>query len=94
MNIWHFMLAVFTGRLVRFGVEAALTIKYGPEIVNVVGDLFKHHLVATLVVLFLLLVLLLLWVVRKRYRKSSGDGATVDDAILDAEPPRRKRPWQ
>jgi membrane protein DedA with SNARE-associated domain len=94
MNIWHFMLAVFTGRLVRFGVEAALTIKYGPEIVNVVGDLFKHHLTATLVVLFLLLVLLLLWVFRKRYRKSSGDGTAVDDAIPDAEPHRRKRPWQ
>ena len=50
MKIWQFMLAVFTGRVVRFGVEAVLTIKYGPEIINVVGDLFKHHLMLTLVV--------------------------------------------
>src|ERR1700749_4565770 len=69
MNIWNFMIAVFTGRLVRFGVEAALTIKYGPQIINVLGDLFKHHLVATLVGLAALLGLLLLWVLRKRYRK-------------------------
>ena len=53
MKIWHFLLAVFAGRAVRFGVEAALTIKYGPQIVNVVGDLFKHHLTITLVVLAL-----------------------------------------
>ena len=51
MKIWHFMLAVFVGRAVRFGTEAALTIKYGPQIVDVVGDLFKHHLTLTLVII-------------------------------------------
>jgi membrane protein DedA with SNARE-associated domain len=90
MNIWHFMLAVFTGRLVRFGVEAALTIKYGPEIVNVLGDLFKHHLVATLVVLCVLLGLLLFWVLRKRHKRSS-DGLNEGDSDLAMS--RRKRPW-
>jgi membrane protein DedA with SNARE-associated domain len=93
MNIWHFLLAVFTGRAVRFGVEAALTIKYGPQIINVVGDLFKHHLMVTLVALFVLLGLLLFWVIRKRYRKS-GDNAGLDAADPNAEPRRRKRPWQ
>jgi membrane protein YqaA with SNARE-associated domain len=94
MNIWHFLLAVFTGRAVRFGVEAALTIKYGPQIINVVGDLFKHHLMVTLVALFVLLGLLLFWVIRKRYRKPAGEQDFTDSALNDAEPRRRKRPWQ
>jgi membrane protein YqaA with SNARE-associated domain len=92
MNIWHFMLAVFTGRAVRFGVEAVLTIKYGPQIVDVVGDLFKHHLTVTLIVLFVLLGLLLFWVLRKRYTKS-GNHVQEDD-MDRSEPTRRRRPWQ
>jgi membrane protein YqaA with SNARE-associated domain len=90
MKIWHFMLAVFTGRAVRFGVEAVLTIKYGPEIINVVGDLFKHHLMMTLVVVAVLLGLLLFWVIRKRYTKSSAD--VHEDAADESEPRGRKRP--
>jgi len=66
MGIWNFMLAVFAGRLLRFGVDAVLTIKYGPQIVNVAGDLFKHHLIATLVVLAVVLAGLFLWVRHKR----------------------------
>jgi membrane protein DedA with SNARE-associated domain len=91
MNIWHFMLAVFAGRAVRFGVEAALTVKYGPEIVNVVGDLFKHHLTITLVVVALLLGLLLFWVIRKLFKRN--DGVLNEDDADDVEPRRRKRPW-
>jgi membrane protein YqaA with SNARE-associated domain len=91
MNIWHFMLAVFTGRAVRFGVEAALTVKYGPQIVDVAGDLFKHHLVATLIVLCVLLGVLVLWVLRKRYKKSSDD--VNEDDTDDSASRRRKRSW-
>ena len=93
MNIWHFLLAVFTGRAVRFGVEAALTIKYGPQIVNVVGDLFKYHLTLTLVMLALLLGLLLLWVIRKRYQKPGGDVDVDEDKLDESDPRRRKRRW-
>jgi uncharacterized membrane protein YdjX (TVP38/TMEM64 family) len=97
MKIWHFMLAVFTGRAVRFGVEAALTVKYGPQIIDIVGDLFKHHLMLTLVVVAALLGLLLFWVIRKRYTKSSADVRSSSDVHEDAsdesEPRRRKRPW-
>ena len=93
MNIWHFLLAVFTGRAVRFGAEAALTIKYGPQIVNVVGDLFKYHLTLTLVMLALLLGLLLLWVIRKRYQKPGSDVDVDEDKLDEADPRRRKRRW-
>jgi membrane protein YqaA with SNARE-associated domain len=79
MRISHFMFAVFVGRVVRFGADAVLTIKYGPEIVNVASDLFKHHLVATLVVLGVLLGLLLLWVLRYRHKRSGADAADRRD---------------
>ncbi len=37
MRTLNFMLAVFVGRCIRFGVETALVVKYGPQIVTVVG---------------------------------------------------------
>jgi len=51
MRTVAFMLAVFLGRTVRFGVEMALVVKYGPQIINVMGDLAKRHLALTLLVL-------------------------------------------
>jgi membrane protein YqaA with SNARE-associated domain len=91
MNIWLFMLAVFAGRAVRFGAEAALTVKYGPQIIDILGDLFKHHLLVTLIVLCVLVGLLIFWVIRKGFRKPDGD--LDDDDADEAEPRRRKRPW-
>jgi membrane protein DedA with SNARE-associated domain len=64
--VWSFMLAVFLGRLVRFGVEALLTIRYGPEIIHIASDLFSQHLVATLAMLGLVLALLLVWLLHRR----------------------------
>jgi uncharacterized membrane protein YdjX (TVP38/TMEM64 family) len=90
MKIWHFMIAVFVGRGVRYGVEAALTIKYGPQIVDVLGDLFKHHLTLTLVIIAILAGLLIFWVIRKRYTRSGEQPADND---VDTEPRRRKRSW-
>ena len=76
MPIWLFMLAVFAGRMLRFGIEAVLTIRYGPTIVNAAGDLFKHHLVATLSALGLLLALLLLWSLKRVFRKRRAGDVT------------------
>jgi membrane protein YqaA with SNARE-associated domain len=70
MPLWNFMLAVFVGRLVRFGVEAVLTIRYGPEIVNLAGALYKGHLIAMLVGLTAVLGGFLAWaLLRRRSRK-------------------------
>jgi membrane protein YqaA with SNARE-associated domain len=92
MRIANFMLAVFAGRMVRFGVEAILTVKYGPEIVKVAGQLFTHHLVATISVLGVLLCVLLVWMLRGWFRRSGGEAGDVD--VDDAEPRRRRLPWQ
>ncbi len=44
MNYGHFVLAIFLGRLARFLILSLLTIKYGKQVVGVVGTLFQTHL--------------------------------------------------
>lgn len=39
----HFLLAVFTGRLLRFSILAGLTIKFGPQVIQLMGDVVKRH---------------------------------------------------
>ncbi len=97
MRVPNFLLAVFVGRMVRFGVEAILTVKYGPEIVKVAGALFRDHLIATLSVLGILLCALLVWMLRHRFRRTSRD---LEDGVEevaddpDGVPRRRRRMWQ
>jgi membrane protein YqaA with SNARE-associated domain len=54
MRTASFMLAVFIGRCIRFGIESALVVKYGPQIVTVMADLAKRHLALTLLILALI----------------------------------------
>lgn len=75
MRTVTFMLAVFVGRLIRFGIETALVIKYGPQIINVVGDLAKKHLVLTLLALALIFGGLGWWIWRKLRVKKVDDGS-------------------
>src|SRR3954447_17348421 len=51
MNWVHFVIAIFTGRLARFFLLSALTIQFGPQIVEITGVLVKQHLSLTLAVL-------------------------------------------
>jgi membrane protein YqaA with SNARE-associated domain len=44
MNYGHFVLAIFLGRLARFGFLSFLTIKYGTHVVSAFGFLFRTHL--------------------------------------------------
>lgn len=68
-----FMLAVFVGRVIRFGIEMALVVKYGPQIISAIGDLAKRHLGLTLVVLALLFGGLGWWIWRKLRGKALDD---------------------
>lgn len=74
MQTWNFMLAVFIGRCIRFGVEMALVVKYGPQMVTVMADVAKKHLVLTLAVLVVIFGALGWWIWRKLRTK------TLDDA--------------
>lgn len=79
MRTLNFMLAVFIGRLIRFGVETALVVKYGPQIVNVVGDLAKRHLGLTLTVLALIFAALGWWIVRMlRAKPVAGEPGALE----------------
>lgn len=72
MRTVAFMLAVFVGRLLRFGIESLLVIKYGPQIVNIIGDLAKKHMVLTLVVLAVIFGGLGWWIWRKMKGKKAA----------------------
>lgn len=65
MRTLPFMLAVFIGRCIRFGAESALVVKYGPQIITMMTDLAKRHLLATLLVLAVIFGLLGWWIWRK-----------------------------
>jgi membrane protein YqaA with SNARE-associated domain len=43
MKIPHFLTAIISGRLVRFGILSILTVLFGPQIVAKTKDLFKSH---------------------------------------------------
>ena len=43
MSIGHFLLAIFAGRAVRFGILGILVIRFGPGIVHTVTIFFNHH---------------------------------------------------
>lgn len=74
MRLRDFLAAVFLGRLVRFTAEGLLVLYYGPEIVTVVHDLAKKHLVAMLVGIGMVLAVLVLIAVRKsRSKRRAGE---------------------
>lgn len=68
MRVRNFLGAVFLGRLVRFTVEGLLVLYYGPEIVTIMHDLAKKHLVAMLSGIGVVLAILALLAIRKSMR--------------------------
>lgn len=68
MRFWDFLGAIFAGRFVRFLLLAILTIKFGPSIVQLAGDMFRHHFRWVLAVLAAALLVFLL--VRRRKRSA------------------------
>lgn len=65
MRTLNFLLAVFAGRMIRFGVETTLTVIYGPQIVSVVGDFAKRHFALAMLLLALIFGALGWWIWRK-----------------------------
>src|SRR4030088_2476718 len=43
MRWTHFLMAIFAGRLVRFTFWSLLALAFGPQIVGLVGELFRRH---------------------------------------------------
>ena len=67
MRISYFLTAIFAGRLVRFTFWSLLALAFGPQIVGLVGELFRRHFYWVLVVVILAGVLL--WLQRRQGRR-------------------------
>jgi membrane protein YqaA with SNARE-associated domain len=65
MRVGPYLLAVGLGRLVRFGVLALLTVRYGPGVVNLVQHAMRQHLRGVLTGVGLLILALLVFAIRK-----------------------------
>jgi membrane protein YqaA with SNARE-associated domain len=72
MKIFPFMGAVFLGRLVRFGVEAVLTVRYGPEVMSHTGSFLKLHAHLILAILGALVAAGAVWVALSLRRRRPG----------------------
>jgi membrane protein YqaA with SNARE-associated domain len=44
MRTSRFVLAIFLGRFLRFTIESILVIRYGPHIIVLLAETFRHHL--------------------------------------------------
>ena len=49
MNFWHFLLAIFVGRLIRFLILAMLVLRFGPQVVAIGAEVFAKHWVVLIV---------------------------------------------
>lgn len=50
MGFLRFLLAIFSGRMVRFLLLSLLTLKFGPDVVRLIGALFREHLYLVMLV--------------------------------------------
>ena len=66
MRFRDFMAAIFAGRFVRFLVLSLLTLWFGPQIVGLVGGLFRRHFYWVLAVVVLGVLLWVMWLRKKR----------------------------
>jgi uncharacterized membrane protein YdjX (TVP38/TMEM64 family) len=51
MRFRDFLVAVFLGRFVRFGVLSVLVLWFGPQIIGLLGGVFKRHWILILAVI-------------------------------------------
>lgn len=49
MNFWHFLLAIFVGRLIRFLILAMLVLRFGPQVAAFASEILAQHWVVLIV---------------------------------------------
>lgn len=77
MQFWHFLLAIFAGRMVRFLALSLLTLKFGPQIVEVTGTVFRQHFSWVLAAVGLGLVV---WLVMRRRKPNALTAGPAESA--------------
>lgn len=70
MRFSYFLTAIFAGRLVRFTFWSLLALAFGPQIVGLVGELFRRHFYWVLAVVVVAGVLV--WLLRRQGRRQQG----------------------
>lgn len=68
MGFFRFLLAIFSGRMLRFLLLSFLTLKFGPDMVRLFGALFRKHYYMVMLVAAAGLVA---WLMRRRAAKYS-----------------------
>jgi len=76
MTWLHFMLSVFVGRVLRFAILSVLTIEFGPEIVQIIQTVVKHHSHWAIGILCALILLGVILYIANR-KRSSAQAALV-----------------
>ena len=66
MRFARFLLAIFAGRFVRFMILAILTVKFGPQAMDIARRVFLHHMPLVVGVVLAVLIALLIWRRKKR----------------------------
>jgi membrane protein YqaA with SNARE-associated domain len=66
MSFARFLLAIFSGRMVRFLVLGLLTIRFGPDVVHLLGTVFRQHYY---LILEVIIVGLVVWFVMRRRKR-------------------------
>lgn len=72
MSFVRFLLAVFCGRTVRFLILGILTIKFGPDVVRLTGELFGRHYYWVLAAVAMGLIV---WLALHKKRRRSREAA-------------------
>jgi membrane protein YqaA with SNARE-associated domain len=67
MNFWHFLLAIFAGRMIRFVLLSVLVLKFGPQAVAFFSDVVTKHWIVLLLTIASIAVLWLgVWLRARR----------------------------
>ena len=69
MNIRKFLLAIFLGRVLRFSILSFLVLYFGPQIMTVITDLFRHHRGLTIGIVVLIVMVIVVLVLRRNGRQ-------------------------
>jgi membrane protein YqaA with SNARE-associated domain len=86
MNFWHFLLAIFAGRFVRFFLEALLTLWFGPRIVAMTRTFFTHHFLFIASIAAELLAAWIIWrFLKQRGKKKKGAAEDMNSALRGEE---------
>jgi membrane protein YqaA with SNARE-associated domain len=70
MGFFRYVLAIFCGRMVRFLILAGLTLKFGPDAVRILANLFKEHLYLVMLVIAAAVVA---WLMRRNRQKKTAE---------------------